>query len=365
MSRKRRYLVVTPDFPPDAGGIQLLVHRIACNIDEGDVTVVAFDTDGAAAFDLEQPYDVVRVPKLPFGGRVASLLRLNLAACRHAWRKRPEAVLSAHIVVAPAARLIQLALRKPYVQYLYAKEILTRPKLASYAVRHAAANIAISGYTEELAQAAGATPETLHLIAPGVDMPPRRETGRDATPTIVTIARLQDRHKGHDVLLRALPLIRARVPDARWVVLGHGPLRAHLEKLAESTGVTDAVTFEGAVSDDERDNWLARSTVFAMPSRVASDGGEGFGIVFLEANAHGLPVVGGDAGGAVDAVADGHTGLLVDATDHVAVAGAVCELLGDPERADAMGRAGVERARAFSWPAAGAQVERVLRAAAG
>ena len=100
-------------------------------------------------------------------------------------------------------------------------------------------------------------------------------------PTIVTVARLEDRYKGFDVTTRALPLIRARVPNARWVVVGEGSLRAELEALTRSEGVADWVTFTGSVDDATRDAWLEKSDVFVMPSRLVpgSSGGEGFGIV--------------------------------------------------------------------------------------
>jgi phosphatidylinositol alpha-1,6-mannosyltransferase len=99
-----------------------------------------------------------------------------------------------------------------------------------------------------------------------------------------------------------------------------------------------------------------------MPSRLPADrlGGEGFGMVYLEAGANGVPVVAGNVGGALDAVVDQQTGLLVDPADHVAVAGAISELLRDPGRAAALGRAGAEHAREFAWPLVAERVEQVL-----
>ena len=122
------------------------------------------------------------------------------------------------------------------------------------------------------------------------------------------------------------------------------------------------MSFVGAVSDAERDRWVARARVFAMPSRLPPGGvgGEGFGIVYLEAAARGLPVVAGNVGGAVDAVVDGVTGLLVDPADPAAVADALVALLTDRERAEALGRAGAERAREFAWPEIARRVEDVL-----
>jgi phosphatidyl-myo-inositol dimannoside synthase len=122
----------------------------------------------------------------------------------------------------------------------------------------------------------------------------------------------------------------------------------------------------GQTSDAERDAWFRRSHVFAMPARIpASGAGEGFGIVFLEANLHGLPVVAGAAGGALDAVVNGETGILVDPADHVALADALVDLLQNPERARRLGAAGAERARRdFNWPTIAARVETLLRSIA-
>ncbi len=118
----------------------------------------------------------------------------------------------------------------------------------------------------------------------------------------------------------------------------------------------------GAVSEGERDAALDRAHVFAMPSRLPPGGvgGEGFGIVYLEAAAHGLPCVAGNVGGATDAVVDGETGLLVDPEDHRAVAGALVDLLLDPPRAGALGDAAATRARLFAWPVVGRRLEDLI-----
>jgi phosphatidylinositol alpha-1,6-mannosyltransferase len=178
----------------------------------------------------------------------------------------------------------------------------------------------------------------------------------------LTIARLEERYKGHDVMIRALPIVTSRVPEAEWVVVGDGPLRPHLEDLAAATGVTGSVRWLGRVDDAERDRWLARARVFAMPSRVgpANSGGEGFGIACMEASGHAVPVVAGDSGGTTDSVVHGQTGLLVDPTDHIAVADAISALLRDPARAQEMGRAGADRAADFAWPLVAARVRELL-----
>jgi phosphatidylinositol alpha-1,6-mannosyltransferase len=286
---------------------------------------------------------------------------LNAAAVRDGLSSRPDVILSLHLFAAPGSLALARALRRPWVQWVYAKEVPEKPALARFALRHASAVVAISEYSRSLALDAGAEPRRIRIASPGVDLGHRvASTGRAERPTVLTISRLADRYKGHDTLVRSMPLIDARVPGARWVVVGEGPLRAPLEALARHTGAN--AQFVGEISDEERDEWLDRSHVFCLPSRLPGGGfaGEGFGIVFLEAGLHELPVVAGNVGGARDAVVHGETGLLVDPTDHVALAGALTDLLADPERAARLGRAGAANARNHSWPAVAARVKDVL-----
>jgi phosphatidyl-myo-inositol dimannoside synthase len=355
-----RVLVLTPDFPPEIGGIQHLLHRVVSNWSRSDATVVTLGPRRAARNGAS--FDEVRVPAGPLGHR-ADVAVLNTAAFAAARRIRPDVVLNGHVVTAPAAAAIARVLGTPFVQYVYGQEIAYRRRLADLAFRRASAVIAISRHTAE--HAASITPSLrVEVIPPGVDLPsmarpePRRA---GSTPTVVTVGRLVERYKGHDVMLRALPLVAARIPDVRWVVIGDGPRRSEYARSAAALGVARWMTLAGAVDGAERDRILDTADVFAMVSRLtAAGGGEGFGIVYLEAGAHGLPVVGGRAGGAVDAVIDGVTGLLVEPEDHVAVAAAIVDLLGHPDRARAMGAAGRERAARHAWTHVAAQVEDVL-----
>jgi phosphatidylinositol alpha-1,6-mannosyltransferase len=257
-----------------------------------------------------------------------------------------------HIATSPAAAVIRRALGARTVQYFHAREIGGRPRLAAFAAREADASISVSSYTSGLLAALGVSRERLNSIPPGVDLPADARPQPAERPTLVTISRLADRYKGHDVLLQALALVRVRVPDVELVVIGDGPLRPQLEALARAQGLGQSTRFLGSVPDQERDFWLARADLFAMPSRLPGGGqaGEGFGIVYLEAAARGKPVVAGHVGGALDAVIDGQTGLLVDPTDPAAVAEAIVTLLLDRPLALALGSAGAERARRFAWP---------------
>jgi phosphatidylinositol alpha-1,6-mannosyltransferase len=355
-----RLLVLTPDFPPAYGGIQLLVRRVVENLERFEPRVVALDQDGAEEFDRSAGIGVHRTRRIPIP-KVTNAM-LNVGALREARAFRPDLVLNAHIVTSPAATMLRRISGTPFVQYLHADEVAVQPRLARLGVTRAEANIAVSSYTAGLARDAGANADRVHQIPPGVDLPEPSTVARSDRPTVVTVARLTDRYKGHDVMIEAMLRVRAELPDAAWVVIGDGPLEKELIGFARSAGLGDTVIFTGAVSDAERDAWLDRAHVFAMPSRLppSGRGGEGFGIVYLEAGAHSLPVVAGNVAGAVDAVVDGETGLLVDPADPDAVAGALLELLCEPELARRLGAAGAKRAPEFTWPRIAARVEDLL-----
>ncbi|MCW2993585.1 MAG: glycosyl transferase group 1 [Conexibacter sp.] len=351
-----RLLVVSPVYPPARGGIETLAGRLVDQL-EADfaIEVIALRPPGDLAPDDHVP--VARLPNEPVGGR-KSVLRLNAATAARLLRTPPDVVLSMHVRGGPAARLGRLARGVPLVQYVHAKEVFEFPETSRFVLPRAQKVIGVSRYARDLALGTGAEPSATVVIPNGVDAAPPRTMEPDARPTILTVSRLEDRYKGHDVLLAALPEIRAAVPDVRWVIVGDGSLRPELEARAAELGLAEVVSFAGAVSDAERDTWLERATAFVMPTRVPGPGkaGEGFGIVFLEAAARGLPSVAGRVPGVVDAVEDGVSGLLVDPEDAGDVARATIALLGDRARAAALGLDARTRAEGFSWEGVGRRV---------
>ncbi len=192
----------------------------------------------------------------------------------------------------------------------------------------------------------------LEHVPPGVDVERfapdevaraemRARYGLGSRPVVCCVSRLVPR-KGQDMLIRALPAIRERVPGAALVIVGGGPYRAPLQRLADRFGVAEHVVFTGGVPGEELPAHHAMADVFAMPCRTRGAGldVEGLGIVYLEASATGVPVVAGRSGGAPETVLDGETGLVVDGWDVGAIAAAVGDLLAEPARAAAMGAAG-------------------------
>lgn len=171
--------------------------------------------------------------------------------------------------------------------------------------------------------------------APGLSRAPR-----PATPSILTVTRLgrRERRKYVDQVIRAVALLRHKVPGLRYEIIGEGVLRPELEALAQSLGVDDIVTFLGRVDDAGVAAAYARASVFALPSSK-----EGFGIVYLEAWQHGLPVLCASQGAATEIVADGADGFVVDPSDVDGIAERLLRWLSDPALARAMGECGREK----------------------
>jgi phosphatidylinositol alpha-1,6-mannosyltransferase len=207
--------------------------------------------------------------------------------------------------------------------------------------------VAISRFTRDQV-APFVHPGRLALVPPSVDTERFTPGPAPAGPDLLIVGRLVpgEGYKGHEVLFRALGPLGERLGRAATLrVVGEGAARAELEARAAELGVADRVEFAGRVPVERLVEAYRGCGVFAMPSRVERRPrglwtGEGLGIVYLEAQACGRPVVASTEGGAPDAVRPGETGLLADPRDPLAVAAAAAELLEDPQKAAEMGRAG-------------------------
>ncbi|HUZ64446.1 MAG TPA: glycosyltransferase, partial [Acetobacteraceae bacterium] len=205
---------------------------------------------------------------------------------------------------------------------------------------------------------AGANPG-IALIENGVDTlrfrpGPKRDDllayyGLTGAFVFVSVCRLLEK-KGIDQAIGGLAALLGAFPDSRLLVVGDGPDRARLEALAASLGVTEHVVFTGLVAEEELVDHYRLGDVFVMPNRELPNGDtEGFGLVFLEANACGLPVLAGCAGGSPDAVSDGVNGLVVDARDGAAVAAAMRRLREEAGLRARLASGGAEVASGAEW----------------
>ena len=161
------------------------------------------------------------------------------------------------------------------------------------------------------------------------------------------------------MVIRALPQIRAAIPDTVFLIVGDGPYRDELERLAREVGVDEHVVFAGFVPERDLPSYYRAAQVMAVPSREFRKNlpVEGFGIVYVEASACGTPVIGGRGGGTEESIADGVTGFRVEQSDPQAIADAAIKLMDDRQLAETMGQNGRQRAvESFNWTA---QAERL------
>jgi phosphatidylinositol alpha-1,6-mannosyltransferase len=180
-------------------------------------------------------------------------------------------------------------------------------------------------------------------------------------PVVVCVSRLVER-KGQDTLIEALSTIRHGVPGARLLIVGDGPHRKALAEQVKAAGQVDNVVFAGQVSVEDLPSYYAAGDVFAMPCRERRFGleVEAFGIVFIQAQAVGVPVVAGNIGGVPDTLVDGETGFLVDSSSTPDVAAGVIRALSAADRVE-MGAAAAERVSAgFTWRARTEQLRGML-----
>lgn len=354
-------LLVTNDFPPKVGGIQSYLWELWRRLPAADITVLTTPYPGAAEFDRAQPFPVMRdrnkvlLPTPALARRIDSLAREIGATL---------------IFLDPALPLGALGPRlraAPYVVVLHGAEVTVPGRLPGSRallrrVLGGAAGILAAGRypAAEAARAAGRLLPGL-TIPPGVDVDRFRPAADDpaaraltrkrlglpeTAPLVVGVSRLVPR-KGFDVVIDAVArLHRSTSEPVHLAIAGSGRDRDRLVRRAARAGLGERFHLLGRVPDDDLAAVYATADVFAMCCRERWAGleAEGFGIVFLEAAASGVPAVAGRSGGAWEAVEDGETGFVVDPLDAGEVARALARLLTDPALRRRMGAAARARA---------------------
>ena len=358
----RRHLLVTNDFPPKVGGIQSYLWELWRRLPADDIAVHTTPHAGALAFDADQAFVVTRSrePVLLPTPTVVRRVR-NLA-------ERQGAELVVWDPALPAGHAAR-RVGRPYAVVLHGSEVTVPGRLPvarsilARVLRGASLVICAGNYpAAEAERAAGCTLPTV-VVPPGVDTDRfrpldeaerasvRRELGLPVdAPLVVSVSRLVPR-KGMDTLIRSAARLGRTEPDLVVAIAGSGRDRRRLEGLVASTGAP--VRLLGRVPEELLPGLYGAGDVFAMLCRTRWGGleQEGFGIVFLEAAAAGVPQVAGESGGAAEAVAHERTGLVMGRPDAVEqVACTLSDLLGDRERRTEMGREARRRAEAeFSY----------------
>lgn len=377
--RVPRSLFITQDFPPRVGGFQSYYWGLIQTLDPQDVVILASDHPGASSFDATHPYRVVRHPRsilLPTPGLLRSAQRLiaeHDLGLVQLGQTLPNGLLG------PA---LKRRTGLPYLVLLAGAELTLPAALpgSGAAVRHvlgrAALLLAVSGYTAAAAERVVEGKVPVAVLRPALDLdgPDRVRAVSVASravqrggPLVACVGRLVPR-KGQDRLIDALALLAPRYPGLQLALVGSGRLARALERRARRLGVEDRVHLLGALPPSQVAEWLAAADVFASPCRVRWGGleVEGFGIVFAEAAAAGLPVLAGRSGGAPEAVANGHTGIVINGSSVSEVAAGLERILRlTPEGRRRMGERGRVLARERHAPeVVGQRYRALLRRAA-
>jgi phosphatidyl-myo-inositol dimannoside synthase len=371
--RKRLRIALLVDvFLPHAGGSRVyyynLFHRMAAHDDVQVLTTKIpgwedFDArEETSSFTIKRRFKPLRdmsylqLPKL--AGTILHALSLTMT--------RPD-VLHCGDLYPPG--LIGVMLKRlvglPFVAYCHGEDFtLTearrhQPKIRNLIYRTADGVIANGAFAVDKLLAIGIPKERIFKITPGLDTDVffphpsdalRARYGLGDELVVMTVARVIPR-KGHSRVIRAMAELGDAVPPFKYVIAGKGPYESTLRELAAAVGVQDKVIFAGYIPETELNLHHNLADVFVMPN-IETDGGdiEGFGMVFLEANATGKPVIGGRSGGTAEAIVDGVTGYLVDEGDDEELVERLRRLLMDKELRNRMGDAGLRRVQTeFSW----------------
>ncbi len=360
MSSTQRILCITNDFGPRAGGIETFVIGLIERAPFGSTIVYTSAQPDSEEYDRiwfeKYGVEVIRDRSkilLP-SPRVLAILKKLVRD-----RQIPRVFFGAAAPLGLLSQGLRKAGVKRIVALTHGHEVWwSKVWPFSWAMRRIGRGVDVLTYLGEFTRNAISRSldtddaKAMVRIAPGIDTTHfapvdatnlRKELELSDKKVIVSVGRLVHR-KGQDTLVEALPTILAKVPNAHLLFVGVGPHLEYIHKRAIQLGVLNHISFVGRVKYQELPEFICVGDVFAMPSRSRLAGleVEGLGIVYLEASACGLPVVGGKSGGAPDAILEGETGFAVDGLKPLEVAEAITTLLEDPARARSMGARGRE-----------------------
>lgn len=272
-----------------------------------------------------------------FSGNPARYVTATVNCLR---RVRPDVILCGHINLLPVAALLKRLSKCSLILEAYGIEVWQKgSRFSARAIEQVDLVLAISRYTrEKLIAWSGLKPEKVKVLPNAIHLrhfsmneineKPLdliRRYGLQGKRVLLTLGRLAsgEKYKGHDRIIDVMPELAKRFPDLIYLIAGDGDDRERLMALAKSSSVAERIVFAGEVTEAEKKNFYRVADAFAMPST-----GEGFGFVFLEAAAMGLPVLGGNTDGSRDALLDGRLGTLVNPENRDELIDGLTEILG-------------------------------------
>jgi phosphatidyl-myo-inositol dimannoside synthase len=319
------FLIITRNFPPDIGGIQMLMAGLSESlVNHGPVKVFTYYHQDSDIYDKKSLADIQRIQSIKLFRKYR---KANLVNEFIKEKTNIRAIIADHWKSLELIKLHNLKKTKTFC-LLHSKEInhevgSSLNKRLVKSTDKADFIIANSNFTKELAIRVGINSKKIHVIFPGIFKPKNIERDEkesaekifgDSFPRIITVARL-DRRKGHDKILMLIKNLKIKFPKIKYVSIGFGDEEKNLIKLSKELSLGREVVFINKIDNNLKNALVSSSNLFLMPSRIEKKSIEGFGISYIEAASYGVGSIGGKDGGAPDAISHNQTGLICDGND--------------------------------------------------
>ena len=352
------FLIATRNFPPDIGGMQVLMGGLSESlVNHGPVKVFTYEHPNANIYDKKSPINIERVKgiKLFRKYRKANLINNFLST-----NNNIRALFADHWKSLELIKDENLKKTKTFC-LLHSKEInheigSSLNKRVIKSTNNADFIIANSNFTKELAIKVGINPSKINVIFPGIEKPKiienivknkAEEIFKESFPKIITVSRL-DKRKGHDKILMLIKNLKPKFPKIKYVSIGFGDEEKNLIKLSRELQLENEVIFLKNIEFNLKIALMSEANLFLMPSRIEKKSVEGFGISFMEAASYGVASIGGKDGGAPDAIIHNKTGLICDGNDLSSIHDSVINFFNN-DNFTKFGKSAKEFSEKFHW----------------
>jgi len=364
----KKTLVITLEFPPQIGGISSYLDNLTKHLPNEKIVVLAPKQTGQNIFDENCGYKIIRKKMYWFlWPRWIKLLLLSLLIIK---KERIEQIYVHHAIpVGYVACLINKVLKIPYVIFFHGTdlEIITTSKLKKIELRPIIKNakkiVVNSEFLKNklIARMESVEENKIDIIYPCPadffleKVPPeiiddlKSKLALTGKKVILTVGRIEE-GKGYPHIMRVLPEILKKIPNLVWLIIGEGKKESQIVAMVQKNNLQNVVRFLGQVKYKELPKYYQLANLFVLLTHKDDNKEEGWGTVFLEAGASGLPVVAGEVGGVSEVVSDLTTGILVNPYQDIQVINAISELLLKQDYAKEMGEKARTRIKEnFIW----------------
>jgi len=352
------FLVVTRNFPPDIGGMQILMGGLSESLlEHGPVKVFANEFPNSEKYDSTSSINIERIKGIKLFRKYRKANMVNDFISKNS---NIRAVFADHWKSLELLKTQYLKKTKTFC-LLHSKEInheinSSLNKRLIKSTDKADFIIANSNFTKDLAIKVGINKSKIHVIFPGIPKPKNiddtsvdeaKKTFGNSFPKIITVARL-DKRKGHDKILMVIKNLKTKYPKIKYISVGFGDEENNLKKLIKELSLEKEVILLKNIEESFKLGLISESDLFLMPTRKEKKSVEGFGISFVEAASYGTPSIGGSYGGSADAISHNKTGLICDGEDLNSIYESVINILAN-DKFTKLGKEALNFSENFHW----------------